>query len=56
MVRLFLRFLRECYDVGDERVTLSDNVHLGNGLTLGEIEAWWLQLLHLPSSACVRQP
>jgi hypothetical protein len=54
MVRLFLRFLRECYGVGDERLTLSVNVHLGNGLTLEEIEAWWLQLLQLPSS-CLRK-
>jgi len=53
MVRFFLRFLRECYGVEDERLTLSVNVHLGNGMTLDEIEAWWLAALALPAS-CLR--
>jgi hypothetical protein len=53
MVRLFLRFLRECYQVRDDRVRLSVNCHLGNGLTLGEIEEWWLTRLDLPAG-CLR--
>jgi hypothetical protein len=53
MVRFFLRFLRECYEVEDERVTLSVNVHLGHGLALEEIEGWWLATLELPGS-CLR--
>jgi predicted transcriptional regulator len=53
MVRFFLRFLRKCYEVDDERVTLSVNVHLGNGFTLEEIESWWLAALALPTS-CLR--
>jgi hypothetical protein len=54
MLALFLRFLRECYGLGTDRITLTVNVHLGNGMTLAEIEAWWLDRLRLPSD-CVRQ-
>jgi hypothetical protein len=53
MIRFFLRFLRECYGVTDEQIRLSVNCHLGNGLTLEEIERWWLERLGLPSS-CLR--
>jgi hypothetical protein len=55
MMRFFLRFLRECYDVGDERVRLSVNCFLGNGKSLAEIEAWWLERLNLPPS-CLQAP
>jgi len=53
MMRFFLRFLW-LLDVPDERIRLSVNVHLGNGLTLAEIEAWWLERLDLPAS-CLRK-
>jgi hypothetical protein len=53
MVRFFLRFLRECYGVTDDQVSLSINCHLGNGLTVADIEQWWLERLALPSS-CLR--
>lgn len=55
MVRFFLRFLRECYGVRDEQVRLSVNCHLGNGLTVEEIERWWLERLGLPAT-CLRTP
>jgi hypothetical protein len=48
MMRLFVRFLRECCAVPQERILLSVNCFLGNGLTLEEIEAWWLEQLQLP--------
>jgi transposase-like protein len=54
MVRLFLTFLRTCYRVPDERVRLTCNCHLGNGLSLGAIERWWLRQLDLPE-ACLRR-
>jgi predicted transcriptional regulator len=54
MVQFFLRFLRECYDVPDERVRLSINCFLGNGKSLAEIEAWWVEHLELPPS-CLRK-
>jgi hypothetical protein len=50
MMRFFLRFLRECYGVGDDRVRLSVNCFLGNGKTLAEIEEWWLDRLDLAPS------
>jgi hypothetical protein len=53
MMRFFLRFL-QLLDVPDDRIRLSVNVHLGNGLTLAEIEAWWLQRLELPQG-CLRK-
>ncbi len=53
LVATFLRFLRECYDVPDERIAFSVNVHLNNGLSLGEVEDWWLARLALPPT-CLR--
>ncbi len=53
LIATFVRFLRECYDVPDERIALSVNVHLNNGLSLEEIHAWWLARLNLPES-CLR--
>jgi hypothetical protein len=50
LVALFVRFLRECYDVAPERITLSVNCHLNNGLELAEIEGWWLERLGLPAA------
>jgi transposase-like protein len=54
MLCVFHEFLARCYDVRDEQVALTVNVHLGNGLTLAEIEAWWLDRLRLPQT-CLRQ-
>jgi transcriptional regulator with XRE-family HTH domain len=51
MLRAYLRFLRGPCDVTDERVGLTINCHLNNGLALGAIEAWWLEELDLPASA-----
>ncbi len=53
MMRFFRRFLW-LLDVPNERICLSVNVHLGHGLTLDEIEAWWLEQLELPPS-CLRK-
>ena len=53
MVRFFLRFLEECFGVpcSDFRVRL--NVYTNNGLSLREIEDFWLGSLELPRS-CLR--
>ena len=53
MLRFFLRFLRACYGVSDDSLRLRINCHLGNGLSLGEIEEWWLTQLGLPHP-CLR--
>ena len=54
MMCFFMRFLRECYDIPDERVCLSVNCFVNNGKTLEEIEAWWLARLELPAT-CLRK-
>lgn len=51
MLRAYLRFLRGPCEVADERISLSINCHLNNGLSLTAIEAWWLARLGLPASA-----
>jgi transposase-like protein len=55
LVEVFLRFLRTCYAVTDDRVTLSVNCFLDNGLTLEAIQDWWLERLDLPAY-CLRAP
>ena len=53
LLKVFVDFLRRCHDVPDEKIALAVNCHLGNGLELDEIEAWWLEQLTLPAS-CLR--
>jgi len=53
LMATFLRFLRECYAVPDERIAFSVNVHLNNGLSLADVERWWLARLALPVT-CLR--
>jgi transposase-like protein len=55
MVSTFLRFLRECYGVQDEQVALVCNCFVNNGLSLEEIQDWWLRTLRLPRSS-LRKP
>jgi hypothetical protein len=47
----FLSFLRVWYEVPDRAVTFSVNCFLGNGLSLDEIQAWWLARLSLPTAS-----
>jgi hypothetical protein len=54
MMAVFLRFLRECYEVTDDRMAFSVNCHVNNGLSAGEIVEWWLERLGLPP-ACARK-
>lgn len=53
MMRFFAHFLRECLDVDSTRFRVRLNVYLGNGLSLAEIEDYWLDALELPRS-CLR--
>jgi hypothetical protein len=55
LVDVFVRFLRTCYGVTDDKVTLSVNCFLANGFTLDAIQDWWLERLDLPAS-CLRAP
>ena len=45
------RFLRRSFDVPDEKIAFSVNCFLGNGLSLAEIEDWWLTRLALPPAS-----
>jgi transcriptional regulator with XRE-family HTH domain len=54
LLETFLDFLRICYGVPSEAVTFSVNCFLGNGLSLAEIERWWLERLSLPPT-CLRR-
>jgi hypothetical protein len=53
MMRFFRQFLGESLGVGPEGMTVRLHVYLGNGLTIGEIEDFWLKTLDLPRS-CLR--
>jgi transcriptional regulator with XRE-family HTH domain len=55
MVRLFVRFLRHCYAIADDRIAMTVNCYLTNGLSADDIVKWWLHELELPD-CCVRTP
>jgi hypothetical protein len=48
MLSLFRRFLVEALRVDPADVSLRLNVYTGNGLSIEEIEGYWLTLLDLP--------
>jgi len=54
LVRLFLRFLAQCLNVGSSQIAFCLHVYTGNGLTIGQIEDRWLEALSLPRS-CLRK-
>ena len=51
MVWFFRRFLTEALGVEVDKIVMSLNVYTTNGLTIDEIEHYWLELLELPDSA-----
>ena len=54
MMKIFLRFLQEEMFVCKNKIVLSVNVHLNNGLTLEQVEQYWLKELKLPKE-CLRK-
>ena len=54
LVRLFHRFLDECFDIQAEDLTVRFHLYTGNGLTVREVEDRWLTVLGLPRS-CLRK-
>jgi transposase len=54
MVVYFCRFLRKCFGLGPDDMTIRLNVYTTNGLTIREIEDHWLWTLGLPRS-CLRK-
>jgi transcriptional regulator with XRE-family HTH domain len=55
MARLFVRFLRQSYAIGDDRIGLTVNCYADNDVEPEAIVAWWLRELDLPA-ACARAP
>lgn len=53
MVRFFVRFLRESLEVPVERIRMNFNVYTDNGLSIEQIEQYWLTALELDRS-CLR--
>jgi hypothetical protein len=51
LLRLFRRFLTQCFDLSDDDFVISLHVYTGNGLTLTQIESFWLGALELPPSS-----
>lgn len=51
MVAFFRRFLVEELDIAPEDINLSINVYTNNGMSIEEIESYWLDLLNLPKSS-----
>jgi predicted transcriptional regulator len=54
MMLTFIRFLRQCFRIEDERFQIRITTYLGNGLSLEDIEQYWLDLLKLPYE-CLKQ-
>ena len=53
MLAFFRRFLTDRFDVPPSDFTMSVNVYLNNGISIDEIEGYWLGVLELPQT-CVR--
>ena len=49
MLVLFRRFLTEALAVSRDDIRFSINVYTNNGLSLEEIERYWIELLDLPA-------
>jgi hypothetical protein len=54
LMRFFATFLKLSFGVGRADVTVNFNVYLNNGLTIEEIEDYWLDVLDLPRE-CLRK-
>jgi len=51
MLVFFVWFLKKYFDVKKEEFVITVNCYLNNGLTLEEIQNYWLKLLGLPPSS-----
>jgi hypothetical protein len=49
MLLLFRRFLTDALGIAREQIMFSVNVYTNNGITLAEIERYWLDVLGLPA-------
>ena len=51
MVRLFVRFLRECFDVGDDAISLTCNLFADHVERQHDVERFWLTVAGLPETS-----
>jgi hypothetical protein len=51
MLLLFRRFLTEAMAIEHDEILLAINVYTNNGLTIEQIERYWLDLLDLPATS-----
>jgi hypothetical protein len=51
MLILFRRFLTDAMAIERDEILLAINVYTNNGLTIEEIERYWLELLDLPATS-----
>lgn len=51
MIKLFIKFLRECFYVTNDKITLTINCYTTNGLSKENIENYWLSILQLDFSS-----
>jgi transposase-like protein len=51
MAAFFRRFLVEALGIAREDIRLSINVYTNNGMSIEQIETYWLDLLHLPKTS-----
>ncbi len=54
MMRVFIRFLRQSLHVPDEQMNIRAICYTNNGVSVEEIETYWLNLLELPAH-CLRR-
>jgi len=54
MVEAFLLFLRSCFELSADDVAFHLNVYTGNGLTIDQVEQFWMRRLGLPKT-CARK-
>jgi hypothetical protein len=54
MLTFYMRFLRECLHIDDEDVVVHINCYSNNGLTVEDVENYWLKILQLPRT-CLRK-
>lgn len=54
MMKMFIRFLRKFFHISDEKIAVRIHCYTNNGISISEINNFWLEQLELPST-CLRK-
>ncbi len=54
LLKLFIRFLKEIFSISETKISLHIHCYTGNGLSISDIETYWINMLGLPNS-CLRK-